>query len=91
MIRIECDPWEQKQLSEYLQYSKKKLCEDYNKEEITLLYLKIELEKIDNLLNVVSGKGHHDYLLDAKAYRQIYNRGDDLTDAEKEIRRLPEV
>lgn len=91
MIKIECDVWEQKQLSEYLMYAKKKLCEECNQDKITVLYLKIELDKIDNLLRVINGKGHHDYLLDAKAYRQMYSNEESLTKAEKELSMLSEV
>ena len=90
MIKIECDPWEQKQLSEYLQYAKKKLIEDCNNGSITTLYLEIELNKINNLLNIIAGKGKNDYLLNSASYRRKceYNN---LSEADKEIRRIPEI
>jgi len=90
MIKIECDPWEQKQLSEYLQYAKKKLIEDCNNGLITALYLEIEINKINNLLRIVAGKGQNDYLLDSASYRRqsMYNN---LSEADKEIRRIPQI
>ena len=91
MIRIECDVWEQRQLFEYLEYSKKKLIQDYRKNEVTRAYLEIELSKIKNLKKVLNGKGKSDYLLRSSRFRQVHSDEDELTKAEKELAKLPEV
>ena len=91
MIKIECGVWEQSQLIEYLKYAKKKLCEECNQDKITVLYLKLELEKIDNLIEIINGKKNYDYLLDAKTYRIATADNENLTKAEKELRDLVEV
>ncbi len=91
MIRIECTVWEQRQLFEYLNYSKKKLYEDYKKNEITSAYLEIELDKIKNLEKVLNGKGKSDYLLRSSDFRRRYSDENNLTHAERELARLPEV
>lgn len=88
MIKLECDVWEQKQLSEYLQYAKRKLFEECNNGNITALYLEIEVKKIDNLLRVVHGKGEHDYLYDSNAYRMSHS-SKESSDADREIWRIP--
>jgi len=90
MIKLECDVWEQKQLSEYLQYAKKKLFEECNEGKITALYLEIEIKKLDNLLRVVHGKGEHDYLYDSSAYRMSHSDYNG-SNADKEIWRIPEL
>lgn len=91
MVKIECTVWEQRQLFEYLDYSAKKLLEDYKKNEITRAYLEIEIDKIKNLEKVLNGKGKSDYLLRSSDFRRMYSNEDELTKAEKEIARLPEV
>lgn len=91
MIRIECDVWEQRQMFEYLEYARKKLIQDFKKNEITRAYLEIELEKIKNLEKVLNGKGKDDYLLRSSDFRRMYSNEDELTKAEKELARLPEV
>ena len=91
MVRIECDVWEQRQLFEYLDYSKKKLIQDYEKNEITRAYLEIELGKIKNLEKILNGKGKGDYLLRCSDFRRKYSDDGSLTQAEKELARLPKV
>ena len=88
MVRIECDVWEQRQLFEYLDYSSKKLLEEYKKNEITRAYLEYELSKIKNLRKVLNGKGHGDYLLRSSVYRSRYSNEDELTKAERELKNL---
>lgn len=91
MVRIECDVWEKRQLFEYLDYSKKKLIQEYKNNEITHAYLEIELDKINNLKNILDGKGNNDYLLRSKVFRREYSDEESLTKAEKELARLTEV
>lgn len=91
MVRIECDVWEQSQLIEYLDYSDKKLQEDFNNGKITLECLLYEQTKINNLKRIVNGKEYEGYLLKSKSARRKFYIGDDLNEAEKEILRLPEV
>ena len=76
---------------EYLDYSAKKLLEDYKKNEITRAYLEIEIDKIRKLKKVLNGKGKSDYLLRSSDFRRMYSNEDELTKAEKELARLPEV
>ena len=90
MVKLECTVWEQKQLSEYLQYAKKKMFEECNNGYITALYLELEVKKIDNLLRVVHGKGDDDYLYDSSAYRMSHGRKVESS-ADKEIWRIPEL
>ena len=90
MVRIECDVWEQSQLIEYLDYSAKKLQEDFNNGEITMECLLYEHTKINNLKRVVNGKPYDGYLLKAKSARRKFI-DEELTEAEKEIMRLNEV
>ena len=91
MVKIECTVWEQRQLFEYLEKKKKKLLEDYKKNEITRAYLEIEIDKIRQLEKVLNGKGKSDYLLRSSDFRRMYSSEDELTKAEKELARLPEV
>lgn len=91
MIRIECDVWEQRQLFEYLEYSKNKLIEDCNNGTITDKYLEIELDKIENLRKVLNGNGKSDYLLRSSVFRSEHSDESSLTPAEKEILKLPFV
>lgn len=91
MVRIECDVWEQRQLFEYLEYSKNKLIEDYNNGEITEKYLEFELDKIKNLRKVLNGKNKDDYLLRSSIFRRENSDEGSLTDAEKELAKLPFV
>lgn len=88
MVRIECTVWEHRQMFEYLDYSAKKLLEEYKKNEITRAYLEIELEKLRNLRKVLSGKGKDDYLLRSSIYRRKHSNEDELTKAEKEIAKI---
>lgn len=90
MVRIECDVWEQSQLIEYLDYSAKKLQEDFNNGKITMECLIYERTKINNLKRVVNGKPYDGYLLKAKSARRKFI-DEELTEAEKEIMRLNEV
>lgn len=90
MVRIECDVWEQSQLIEYLDYSAKKLQEDFNDGEITMERLIYENTKINNLKRIVNGKPYDGYLLKAKSARRKFI-DEELTEAEKEIMRLNEV
>lgn len=90
MVRIECDVWEQSQMIEYLDYSAKKLQEDFNNGKITMECLIYERTKINNLKRVVNGKSYDGYLLKAKSARRKFI-DEELTEAEKEIMRLPEV
>ena len=90
MVRIECDVWEQSQMIEYLDYSAKKLQEDFNNGKITMECLIYERTKINNLKRVVNGKPYDGYLLKAKSARRKFV-DEELTEAEKEIMRLPEV
>lgn len=91
MVKIECTVWEQRQMYEYLDYSAKKLLEEYKNNEITRAYLEIEIDKIKNLRKVLNGKGKSDYLLRSSVYRKRYANEDELTKAEKELAKLPEV
>lgn len=91
MIKIECDVWEKRQLLEYLDYSKKKMQEDFNGGRITLECLIFEHSKIDNLKSVVNGKTNEDYLLRSKEFRQKYYNNDELTPVEKELKRAGEM
>ena len=91
MVKIECTVWEQRQMYEYLDYSVKKLLEEYKNNEITRAYLEIEIDKIKNLRKVLNGKGKGDYLLRSSVYRKGYANEDELTKAEKELAKLPEV
>lgn len=88
MVKIECTVWEQRQLFEYLDYSAKKLLEEYKKNEITRAYLEIEIDKIKNLEKVLNGKGKSDYLLRSARYRRLHSNETELTKAEKEIAKL---
>ena len=88
MVKIECTVWEQRQLFEYLDYSAKKLLEEYKKNEITRAYLEIEIDKIKNLEKVLNGKGKSDYLLRSVRYRRLHSNETELTEAEKEIAKL---
>ena len=88
MVRIECDVWEQRKMFEYLDYARKKLIQDYKKNEITRAYLEIELTKIKNLEKVLNGKGKDDYLLRSARYRRLHSNDTELTKAEKEIAKI---
>lgn len=76
---------------DYLEYASKKLQEDFNNDKITMEMLIYERSKINNLIRVVNGKGYDGYLLKPKSYRRKFYIDDDLTEAEQEIRKLPEV
>lgn len=94
MIKIECDVWQQSQLIEYLDYSAKKLQEDFNNDKITLECLIYEQSKINNLKKIVNGKEYDGYLLKCKSARRKHYvfdelNDDKLNDAEKEIMKLP--
>lgn len=73
MVRIECSVWEKRQLTEYLEYAKKKYCEDCNNDKITVGLLNIELDRINNLLEIINGKVVSDYDRPSKAYIEKYH------------------
>ena len=91
MVRIECDVWEQSQMIEYLDYSAKKLQEDFNNGKITMECLLYEHTKINNLKRIVNGKPYDGYMLKAKSARRKFYIDEELNEAEKEIMKLDEV
>ncbi len=91
MVNFECTFCVQRELFLYLDFTSNMLLEDYKKNEITREYLEIEIDKIRKLEKVLNGKGKSDYLLRSSDFRRMYSNEDELTKAEKELARLPEV
>lgn len=79
MVTIKMSVYEKADLLKVLEYAKEKKIEDCNKDIITPLLLKIELEKINVLKNRAKGKFNEDYQQTSRKYiRQFKREKDDL-------------
>ena len=79
MVTIKMTAYEKADLLRLLEYAKEKKLEDCNNDVITPLLLKIELEKINTLVNRANGKYREDYQQMSRKYiRQFPKEKDDL-------------